>query len=79
MTQIFYALIISANMNLPANTTAAVFQTREPCLVEAQALLNQGVEDICVPVNKQTPEQEQQQELAMMQLFNGMIKEMETK
>jgi hypothetical protein len=79
MTQIFYALVISASMTLPPGTTNAVFQTREPCLVEAQALLRQGVEAICVPVNQPSPEQAQQQVKAMMQLFNNMVKEMESK
>ena len=79
MTQIFYALVVSASLNLPAGTTNAVFQTREPCLVEAEALQRQGVEAICVPVNQHTPEQAQQQVRSMMQLFNGMIREMETK
>jgi hypothetical protein len=79
MSQVFYALVISASLNLPQGTTNAVFQTREPCLSEVQALLKQGVESVCVPVNQSTPEQAQQQVRALMQLFNGMIKEMEVK
>lgn len=78
MTQIFYALVVSASLNLPAGTTTAVFQTREPCLVEATKLRQQNVEAICVPVNQHTPEQAQQQIRAVMQMFNGMIREMET-
>jgi hypothetical protein len=79
MNQIFYALVISANLSLPQGTTTAVFQTREPCLVEARELSRQGVTAICVPVNQPTPEQAQQQVRAVMDLFNGMIREMEVR
>lgn len=79
MTQIFYALVISTSLNLPAGTTNAVFPTREPCLIEAKELEKQGISAICLPVTQPTVEQMQHQTRAMMQLFNSMRREMESK
>ena len=79
MTQIFYALVFSTSLNLPAGTTSAVFPTREPCLVEAKELEKQGISAICLPVTQPTVEQMQHQTTVIMQLFNTMRRDMEIK
>lgn len=74
MTNIVFALMIAVN---GVTSTTAVFETRDQCLQEARAIIQQGPSAYCVPINQLNIEQTQTQVKKMMDMLNLMMKEME--
>ncbi len=74
MTNIVFALMVVVN---GVTSTTAVFDTREQCLQEAQAIIKQGPSAYCVPVNQMNAEQAQAQVKQMMKMLNTIIKDLE--
>lgn len=52
MTELMFALFISAQINDLPDQQIAVFPTRGQCMAEARAVIEQGPHAYCLPQNK---------------------------
>ncbi len=58
MSEILFALMIIAKAPNMPDQQLAVFNSREQCLQEAQAIIQQGPSAYCVPMNQQPSPEE---------------------